>query len=259
MSNVFEQAATINSWDDDYYHPIAERYYDLAVPAMLDLMGTKPGDMVLDAGCGPGVHAVRAVNAGRRVTAVDISKTMLETAAERVMAAGALSSVTFQQEDLTKLSFADASFKYVFSWGVVIHIRDAASALRELARITKPGGSLALYITNNDSFDKKIEDSIRAILRKSLNREPRALGTSVEYDMHGEKLWVWQFDIPAVEREMQRHGLRLTHRVVGEYSEIQRRVGGPIRQGLLHLNNMLYGAKVSPRHASTNLLVFHKT
>jgi hypothetical protein len=36
---VFEQAGTIEKWDRDYYHPIAERYYDRAIPAMLYLMG----------------------------------------------------------------------------------------------------------------------------------------------------------------------------------------------------------------------------
>ena len=56
MSNVFEQAATVASWDGDYDHPIAERYYDIAVPMMLKLMGVERGDMVLDAGCGPGVR-----------------------------------------------------------------------------------------------------------------------------------------------------------------------------------------------------------
>ena len=56
MSNVFEQAATVASWDGDYDHPIAERYYDIAVPTMLKLMGVERGDMVLDAGCGPGVR-----------------------------------------------------------------------------------------------------------------------------------------------------------------------------------------------------------
>src|SRR5262249_33692703 len=49
-SAVFERPATIESWDRDYYHPIAERYYDRAIPEMLRLMEVEPGARVLDAG-----------------------------------------------------------------------------------------------------------------------------------------------------------------------------------------------------------------
>ncbi len=258
MGNVFEQAATVASWDDDYYHPIAEQYYDIAIPTMLKLMGVESGDMVLDAGCGPGVHSVRAVKSGYRVTAIDISRTMLSEAAMRVAAAGASSSVEFRQGDLTKLSLADASFKYVFSWGVIIHIREAKQALSELARVVAPGGSLALYVTNNDSWDKKLEDFARRILRKPLRRETHSLGSGVWYEMHGEKLWVWQFDAKALEKELANQGFHLTHRIVGEYSDIQRRVRGPIRRVLLKANNLLYRLRVSPRHAGANLLIFRK-
>jgi cyclopropane fatty-acyl-phospholipid synthase-like methyltransferase len=84
---VFEQRATVESWDRDYYYPIAERYYDLAISTMLRLMGVEPGVIVLDAGCGPGVHSVRAARAGCRVCAVDISQTMLKEAKARIAAA----------------------------------------------------------------------------------------------------------------------------------------------------------------------------
>jgi ubiquinone/menaquinone biosynthesis C-methylase UbiE len=258
MSNVFEQTATVSTWDEDYYHSTAEQYYNEAVPTMLRLMGVRPGDMVLDAGCGPGVHAIRAVKYGCDVTAIDISKTMLVEAAARVAAAGVSSSVNFRQEDLTKLSLTDASFRFVFSWGVIIHIREVEKALSELARIVAPGGSLALYVTNDDSWDKKLEDFCRRLLRKPLRREDHSIGSGVWYDMHGEKLWVWQFNIAALEREMATLGFQLTDRRAGEYSDFQRRTKGLIRRGLLRLNTLLFRSRVSPRHAVANLLIFRK-
>jgi SAM-dependent methyltransferase len=225
---------------------------------MLKLMGVKPGDMVLDAGCGPGHHTIRAVKFGCRVTAVDLSATMLAEAARRVAAAGGSSSVEFRREDLTNLRLPDVSFKHAFSWGVIIHIREAERALGELARVVAPGGSLALYVTNNDSWDKKLEDFFRRILRRPLHREKHDLGSGVWYDMHDEKLWVWQFDIKALETELGKRGFHLIHRVIGEYSEIQRRVKGPVRSGLLKTNYLCFRLRVSPRHAVTNLLVFQK-
>jgi SAM-dependent methyltransferase len=256
---IFEQRATLDSWDLDYYHPIAERYYDQAVSLMLALMGVAPGAQVLDAGCGPGVHSVRAARSGCRVCAIDISQTMLEEANARIHAAGLDSGVEFRQEDLRRLSFADASFDHVFSWGVIIHIHDIETALDELARVVSPGGTLALYVTNRNAWDHKLESLLRFVMRKPVaNRQSLPLGNGAWYEMHGQKLWVWQFDIPELERQLEARGLRPIHRVAGEFSELQRRVKGPLRRILLRLNNLYYRLRLSPGPAVANLLVFQK-
>jgi SAM-dependent methyltransferase len=259
-SEVFEERATVEAWDRDYYNPISERYYDRAISTMLRLMGVDPGAMVLDAGCGPGVHSVRVARAGFRVCAVDISQTMLQEAKARIAVAGVASAVDFRQEDLTHLTFPDSSFRYVFSWGVIIHIPDVEKALDELARIVEPGGKLALYVTNSKSWDQKLESWLRFLLRKpQAGREDFRLGTGVWYEMNGQKLWLWQFDIPELEQQLKARGLKLTHRVIGEFSEIQRRVGGPLRRTLLRFNNLCYRLKLPPGPAVANLLVFQKS
>jgi SAM-dependent methyltransferase len=258
-TRVFEQKATLDSWDLDYYHPIAERYYDRAISSMLTLMGVAPGARVLDAGCGPGVHSVRAARSGCRVCAIDISQAMLQEAQARVRAAGCDSRVEFRQEDLTDLSFPNSSFSHVFSWGVIIHIHDIEKALDELARIVSPGGTLALYVTNRNAWDYKFESLMRLVLHRPLaNRQSLPLGDGAWYEMHGQKLWVWQFDIPELQRHLEARGLRLIHRVTGEFSELQRRVKGPLRRMLLRLNNLYYRFRLWPEPAVANLLVFQK-
>jgi len=258
-SAVFEQRATLEAWDRDYYNLISERYYDRAISTMLRLMGVEPGALVLDAGCGPGVHSVRVARAGFRVCAVDISQTMLQEAKARTAAAGVASAVEFRQENLTRLTFPDASFRYVFSWGVIIHIHDVKKALDELARVIEPGGKLALYVTNGKSWDQKLESFVRFLIRKPLvGRESLRLGTGIWYEMSGQRLWVWQFDIRELEQQLKARGLNLTHRVIGEFSEIQRRVRGPLRRMLLRLNNLCYRLKLPPGPAAANLLVFRK-
>jgi 2-polyprenyl-3-methyl-5-hydroxy-6-metoxy-1,4-benzoquinol methylase len=167
-TGVFERRETLESWDSDYYHPIAERYYDRAIPAMLKALNAETGATVLDAGCGPGVHSIRAARAGMKVKAIDISETMLAEARRRVENAGFAGSVEFAREDLTHLSFPDASFRHVFSWGVIIHIPKIEDALDELARVVMPGGRLALYLTNRSALDHKLEAVARAVLRKPM-------------------------------------------------------------------------------------------
>ncbi|MEZ6318361.1 MAG: class I SAM-dependent methyltransferase [Phycisphaerales bacterium] len=256
---VFEAAATVESWDDDYYHPVAVRYYDRAVARMLELMRVPPGGTVLDGGCGPGVHSIRAAKLGYRVDAIDLSHTMLGEAERRVAAAGLADKVTFRQADLTRLELPDASYEHAFSWGVVIHVPDAEAALANLARIIKPGGRLALYLTNKTAIDHELETIARTLVRKPMAQEQHPLGEGVWYEMHDERLWVWRFDLPAVARFMAERGLTLRHRVLGEFSEVQRRVKGLPRRALLHANNAAYAMRLPARWGVTNLLVFERT
>src|SRR5437762_13401015 len=105
--DVFAKADTFAGWDDDYYTPVSLRYYDLQFQRLLADLQVAPGATVLDAGCGPGVHAIRAANAGYRVHAIDFSTVALDEARRRVAAAGVADAVTFEQADPTSLPFAD--------------------------------------------------------------------------------------------------------------------------------------------------------
>ena len=259
LTKVFENQETFDSWDRDYYNPISEYFYDHCIAKMLRIMKIEPGDKILDAGCGPGVHSVRVARAGQSVCAIDISQTVLDEAKKRVQAAGVDAAVEFKKEDLTRLGFSPNSFKYVFSWGVIIHIRDIETALTELARITAPGGRLSLYLNNADALDLKIERLARLLLMKPQSaREVLPLGVGGLYAMHGERLWVWHFDIPKLAQHMEKHGMRLVHRSCGEFSEFQRRFTGPFRRTLLTLNNIAYRLGFPAKLAVGNLLVFEK-
>jgi SAM-dependent methyltransferase len=259
-AEVFELQQTIDAWDSDYYHPIAEWYYDRAVPRMLELLGAQPGDTVLDGGCGPGVHAIRAARAGLKVKAIDISESMLAEARRRVERAGVGDSVEFAREDLTHLSFLDGAFGHVFSWGVIIHIHDIERALDELIRVVAPGGRLALYLTNDSAWDHKLEAVARFLLRKPLKGLERLpMGQGIWYDWKGERLWVWRIDAQALTRYVEARGMKRIARIGGEFSELQQRLRGPLRRLLLHGNNLAYRLGLPPGPASTNLFVFEKT
>jgi len=257
--DVFDAESTVEKWDADYYHPIALRLYDRAIADMLELMQAEPGSTVLDAGCGSGVHSVRLARLGFRVRAVDISETMLAHARRNVESAGVADRVTLGRQDLRELDLPDASFRFAFSWGVLIHIPEAGRALDELARIIEPGGSLALYVSNASSFDVRLEALGRRLLGKPLpDFERTALGEGCWYTMDGQKLWVCRIDAEALVSELDERGFSLAHHRIGELSELQRRFRGLPRRLLLHLNNAAYRMRLSPRFASGSLFVFRK-
>jgi ubiquinone/menaquinone biosynthesis C-methylase UbiE len=257
-TEVFAQDGTVADWDRDYYHPISESYYDVAVADMLRLMGAGSGDTVLDAGCGPGVHSIRAAQSGCRVVAVDISDLMLRHARERAEASGLAGSIEFLQGDLTDLNLG-RTFDYCFSWGVIIHIPDPLRAIDHIARHVAPGGKLALHVLNRDSLDFRLERFLRWLLRKPLPAaENLALGTGNWYQCNDKSLWVMRFDTKALRETMADRGFRQIALRTAEFSEIQRRLAGALRSSLLRLNRVAYRRQFLPGLSCTQIIVFEK-
>jgi demethylmenaquinone methyltransferase / 2-methoxy-6-polyprenyl-1,4-benzoquinol methylase len=97
-----------------------------------------PGDRVLDACCGTGDLALAAAAEGGQVTGLDFSPAMLERAARKS------AEIEWVQGDLLALPFEDGSFDAVTVGFGVRHAEDLDAALRELRRVLRPGGRLAL-------------------------------------------------------------------------------------------------------------------
>jgi demethylmenaquinone methyltransferase / 2-methoxy-6-polyprenyl-1,4-benzoquinol methylase len=97
-----------------------------------------PGDRVLDACCGTGDLALAAAAEGGHVTGLDFSPAMLERAARKS------AEIEWVQGDLLALPFEDGSFDAVTVGFGVRHAEDLDAALRELWRVLRPGGRLAL-------------------------------------------------------------------------------------------------------------------
>lgn len=255
---VFEQEATVNDWDEDYYPPLAIALYDRSVPWMLNAMGAQPGDLVLDAGCGPGVHSIRAAHYGCTVEGIDLSETMLGHARERAAQAGVADKISFSQANLVEYSPAE-QYPFVFSWGVIIHVPQIDEALENLANAVAPGGSLALQLVMEGSADFMLERLVRKVLRRPLKeRQKTNLGTGNWYTMNGERLWVLRFNLADLDARLATYGFERVARRAAEATEHQRRLTGWTRNILLRLNDVVSRYNILPGLASTQILVYKK-
>lgn len=99
----------------------------------------RPGDRVLDACCGTGDLAVAARRAGaREVVGLDFSEAMLERARRKAPA------IEWVRGDLLALPFPEASFDVATVGFGVRNVEELDAALRELRRVLRPGGRLAV-------------------------------------------------------------------------------------------------------------------
>lgn len=103
-----------------------------------------PGQSLLDVGCGPGSVTIdlAARVAPGRVVGVDVSAKVIDVA--RTAAADAGTDVAFDVADAYELPFPDDSFDVVHAHQVLQHLSDPVAALREMRRVTKPGGVVAV-------------------------------------------------------------------------------------------------------------------
>ena len=135
--------------EDEYFdgHPLFARDAEVIVQRF-----ARTGTLV-DLGCGAGRHALRFARRGFAVTAVDLSRPMLEVVAAKARRADVAAHLTCVQANLCRLGcFADAQFDYALSMfstlGMIRGREPRRRALREACRILKPGGRLALHAHN---------------------------------------------------------------------------------------------------------------
>jgi SAM-dependent methyltransferase len=113
----------------------------------------KSGDTVLDVGCGPGTitaDLARRSSPGR-VTAVEITESALDLARAEI-ARQDLDSVDFAVGDVHALDFPDHTFDVVHAHQVLQHVADPVTALREMRRVTRPGGVIAVRDSDYAAF-----------------------------------------------------------------------------------------------------------
>ncbi len=117
--------------------------------AAIQALQLPPGSRGLDAGCGIGLQALllaEAVGPAGHVTGLDLSPELLVYARDVVKKAGLSKRVSFREGDVSKLPFDDGTFDWAWSKDCVGYGigPEPLSLVKELARVVKPGGSVAI-------------------------------------------------------------------------------------------------------------------
>jgi SAM-dependent methyltransferase len=148
------------------------RYY---MRPVLDRVGIRPGERVLELGPGPGVftvEAARRVGPEGQLVAVDIQPEMIAQAEKRVREAG-LANVETHLSDAYQLPLDDESVDRAFLVTVLPEIPDQARALTELCRVIKPGGLLSITEEFTDPDYPFAFETIRRVEAAGFSLEQR--------------------------------------------------------------------------------------
>ncbi|MFT5434729.1 MAG: ubiquinone/menaquinone biosynthesis C-methylase UbiE, partial [Myxococcota bacterium] len=131
------------------------------------------GKKVLEVGAGTGLLLRGVAEFADEAVGMDLSHGMLEKAQQR--------GLTVVEGSATELPFADASFDLVYSFKVLAHVPDIEGTLREITRVTKPGGRMVLEFYNKRSLRHMIRR-----LRPSLTVGPGTDESQVYTRFHNQ-------------------------------------------------------------------------
>jgi SAM-dependent methyltransferase len=112
----------------------------------LERLGLRPGDWLLDAGCGGGRHCFGALSRGARVAGLDLDRDSLRLALAGIEQRRTGPGAGVLQGDVFHLPFEDGRFDRVICSEVMEHVHDYGAAVRELVRVLRPGGTIGITI-----------------------------------------------------------------------------------------------------------------
>ncbi|MBV8267128.1 MAG: class I SAM-dependent methyltransferase [Planctomycetaceae bacterium] len=150
---------TYVEWDREDRLPQGPEDFAAVERAYLDLnpwikekfgFGAYRDRKMLTVGCGSGVEVCLFAKGGAVATAIDITDQAVRLTEANARAQGL--SIDVRRMDAEKMDFPNASFDYVYSWGVLHHSQAPDAAFFEVARVLRPGGSGLLMVYHRHSL-----------------------------------------------------------------------------------------------------------
>jgi ubiquinone/menaquinone biosynthesis C-methylase UbiE len=195
FADLHDDDAGIAGWTKTGLDARLRRFLDLWRPG-------EPGGRWLDAGCGGGTYTRVLLRHGHDVVSVDYSLPTLRKAAARGM-----EGAVFAVADVRELPFREEQFDGALCLGVTQALTHSEPALRELARLLKPGGQLWIDALNGRCLVHAIGGLLRRILGQPLHlryESPVRLRRLVEECGFTDVQLHWLPIMPTRRRRLQR-------------------------------------------------------
>lgn len=183
------------------------RYFHSRLHVVSDSLRRYSGGDLIDIGCGPGMLLRRLLDTRPddfRITALDRSAAMIRAAATRVAPGADVHLAVGRAE---AVPFPDQSFDVIVAMGVLEYC-EAALALREFARVARPGGLVLVTMLNPLSPYRMFEWSVYWPLLRVLGRAERLLGRPADRRHGAQTSGIRAMPASRLRRMMNEAGLR---------------------------------------------------
>jgi SAM-dependent methyltransferase len=185
---------------------LAEAHNQPLFEAVLDAAQVSPGTRLLDVGCGSGLTLMLAAQRGARPSGLDVSPGLLD------VARGRLPGADLREGDMEFLPFGDAAFDAVTGVNAFQFAGDPQKALREAARVTRPGGRVvaSLFAAPERSQGTVVHQAMSALIppEQAADHAPYALSAPGNLEAaltdaglhvtgHGEVVCHWRYETMA--------------------------------------------------------------
>lgn len=157
--------ATKQHWDTELYEA-RHSFVWLLGEAVIDLLDPKPGESILDLGCGTGQLTAKIAASGADVLGVDASPEMIGQARQNYP------KLRFALEDATKLPFEE-EFDAVFSNATLHWVRNADAAAASIARALKTGGRFIAEFGGAGNV-ATVESAVRIVVAQYVDKVPQS-------------------------------------------------------------------------------------
>jgi SAM-dependent methyltransferase len=164
-------------WNAGDYDRVS-RYTQIEAEGFYLRLAVPPGSTLLDVGCGSGQLALIAARNGVDATGVDIAENLIERARERARVEGLIAR--FHEADAEDLPFADATFDVVTSVAGAMFAPRPEVAAKELLRVSRSGGTIAMANWTPQGFIGKMFKFISNFVAPPGMREPVLWGNEAD-------------------------------------------------------------------------------
>jgi ubiquinone/menaquinone biosynthesis C-methylase UbiE len=140
-------------------------FFQKVLQEYLDALDIDSASTVLDMGCGTGVAArtiARRADFSGRVTGIDLSPYLVEAAKRLADEEGLGSCVEFRSGDTRDLDISDGRFDAVVAHTLMSHVQEPLTVIKELGRVVKPGGLIAIFDGDYASMTFALDDPVQS-------------------------------------------------------------------------------------------------
>src|SRR4051812_37031027 len=145
MATLWDGNLHYGLWRDENDQSTFDEAMDEMTMEMIRRLDPKPGDRVLDVGCGNGTPAmVLAEERDVQVIGITVSRRQVERATERARERGLSDRVRFEQVNAMNLPYEAESFDAAWALESMLHMPDKTRVMSEIARVVRPGANVPI-------------------------------------------------------------------------------------------------------------------